>query len=203
MNEVCIPAEPAEPAKRRTVTDEEFRLALTGRPGDPRSVVAAADNRFVMRSVVSKHQPAIAKDERDGVMHRALWRCLQNHQTGRQKFTTSLHQFTRWECERLTRDRRKSRAKTVALTPAVADGLVARREFDEDLAHVQECIEKLPYKWQRDLIRQYYLEGMNLTELGAAHGYSKEHARVKLKDSIYALKRLVVASFAAAWVLYG
>src|SRR5262245_39037708 len=88
---------------RRPVTDADFKRAYYGASGDDASLRAAADNRNVIAAVLKQYVGKIPHDELESCGMTAMWRTLQYHQPdhpSRQKFTTSLHRFAKWECLR-------------------------------------------------------------------------------------------------------
>lgn len=192
---------------RRQVTDEEFRAAYYGRKGDPDSAAAAKDNRGVIRAVLRAYRDQVPAADLEAAGMNAMWRALQYHQTdhpSRQKFTTSLHRFATWECEREARNARGGRSKTrPKFLPLPGPDMMAAPTLGEEIAHVRECLGRLPLEWQRTVISQYYLEGMTLDEVGAANGYSKETARKRLRLAMEALRGLAITSLAVAWALAG
>lgn len=204
MSDYCVPK---ARRPRRQVTDEEFRLAYYGRKGDPDSVRAAKDNRNLIRAVVKKYAKEIPMQDLELVGMKAMWRALQYHREDHpsgQKFTTSLHRFTKWECDRELRTARGGRGRArPTFLPMPEKDLLAAPLLDEDVAHVRECIAKLPVAWQRQVISQYYLERMTLEEVGEANGYSKETARKRVGEAMDALKGLALTSLVFAWALAG
>jgi len=199
--------ERAPARERRAVSDAEFERALYGVAGDEASLRAAADNRNVIKGVLRKYGKQLAKDDLHTCGLNALWRTLQYHQDKyNQKFTTSLHRFTDWECKRELRKKRGGRGRVKPVEVPYADMLnIAARDnsnssfriggcdpADDDLRHVTECIDLLDDDLQREVIRAYYFEHLTMEQIGKRNGYSKETARKNLRAAVDALRELAL-----------
>jgi RNA polymerase sigma factor (sigma-70 family) len=183
----------ARPNKRRPITSAEFDRAYYGDPGDEASVRAAADNRNVIASQLRKYAEHLPDGDLRACGLNALWRCLEYYRPEfGQKLTTSLYRFVNWECKREL-ERKFGRAKNPPRRVRLVD-VPARtdrsfdHETDETLAHVRECLERLPPE-QAGLIRQHYFEGLTTAAIGRANGWAKETARVRLREALAALRR--------------
>lgn len=190
---------------RKTVTNDEFNEAYKGGKS-PESRANASNNRGILRSVTKRflRSGRLDEDECSSCEMVALWRCLQYHDsTFGQKFTTSLYRFCHWECCRASsKKRHKSEAYRISREELP---LVARHAVDEhdtwseeryiDIEQVDSLdeifsrLEKLPYAWQKNIVKQYYLLGLSHEEIGFMNGgYSKETARLKLDQALSELK---------------
>lgn len=182
------------PRPRRVVTDDEYRAAYHGVRGDPESMRAAANNRGIIRGVLRVYSGRLSEDELDSCGCKALWRCLQYHSDDYgQKFTTSLHRFAHWECQRELRSLRGSKNKPAEWANSKFDDApdeagIIRAGREAVAQYANECLDLLPHDWQRVVIRQYYIEGMTMEEVGSANGYSKETARQRLRRALDALR---------------
>ncbi len=185
---------------RRTVTNEEFKLHYYG--GDTEeSKKSASDNRNVLKSVVNRYRQ-LNQDERRCCAMKAMWKCLASHEWGRQKLTTSLFRFANWECLnelRLRKSQSDSRL-TLSELPLVQRHVSIETQDgppeDCEDAHgrlemIREHMARLPEKWQRTVIQQYYFENLTHEEIGFRNGgYSKEKARLRLEDAMLQLRDL-------------
>lgn len=183
--------------KRREVPDEEFEAAYYG-GADEASRRAAADNRNVIKAVLKKYSKQLPEEDLEACGLVAMWKALQYHRdTFGQKFTTSLHRFADWECKRELRRATGGRGKhrppprvPLADVPDPRPSFTEAEDLADDLSHVRECVDLLPEEWQRTVIRQYYLDGMTMTQVGLANGCSKESARQKIRRSVEALREI-------------
>lgn len=194
--------------ERRSVSNDEFNRAYRGVPGDEASLRAAADNRNVIKGVLRKYSKQLTKDELFTCGLNALWRTLQYHRDCfNQKFTTSLHRFTDWECKRELRKKRGGRGRVRPVEVPFADMLnIAARDnnntnfkmggdpADDDLRHVTECIDLLDDDTQKQVIRQYYFEHLTMEQIGRVNGYSKETARKNLRSAVDALREVALVT---------
>lgn len=56
------------------------------------------DNKKIINSFYKKYRKRLSVDEIKSCGLIALWKCLQCHDSSKQKFTTSLYRFMTWEC---------------------------------------------------------------------------------------------------------
>jgi RNA polymerase sigma factor (sigma-70 family) len=198
----CIDTIPAQ-SKRRKVSDQDFQKAWRGLPEDEDSLRRASDNRSIISAVLQKYSKIVPPDELERCGYNAMWRCLQYHDDKYgQKFTTSLHRFTEWECRRALQVARGGRGKRkdIKVLPLVEDLVDPRIEQEhkkEDLEHVRECIDLMPEPWQRKVIQEYYLGGMTMEQVGRANGYSKETARKRIQKALNTLRRICLSTLQA------
>jgi len=176
---------------RRTISNDEFHRAYYGTPGDEESQQKASDNRNIIGAVLKKYHGVIPADELELCGMNALWRALQYHREGYgQKFTTSLHMFTDWECKgELRRYRRQRKEYSLFDQHTNLYTVIQDRESD-DLDYVLECLELLPNEWMKKVIQQYFFDGMTLEAIGRANGYGKEAARQKIKRALTHLRKI-------------
>jgi hypothetical protein len=75
------------------ISSEDFDLAYKN-----------TDNIKIIKSVCKKYSKFLDIDtlRRCGMI--GLLHCMQNHDSKRQKFTTSLYRFVKWECQRETKE---------------------------------------------------------------------------------------------------
>ena len=182
--------------KRRHVSNEEFLAVYRGIPGDEKSINHREDCRKVVAAVLGRYKEQFSDDELHAIGMTALWKTLQYHRDiYRQKFTTNLHRFTIWECNRELK--RKGRGLEKRLTRSEMtediDSEVnkSRKNSDNDnIEHMLSCIDMLEHDWQKQLIRQYYLEQLPMEEIGRRNGYSKETARQRIYKTFEALRQI-------------
>ena len=143
-------------------------------------------NQKVMISVINSF--GIRRDKRQEIMQAAMLRCLQKHDACRgQQFTTSLHRFTRWECQNFIRSAMRA-PKMVSLVDIPEPAVPVHARQDE-IDHIHECLTLLSRK-DRVLVQQYYLDNMTLEEIGRKNHYSREAARQNLAKATSRLRRL-------------
>jgi len=182
-------------SKRRNVTNEEFQIALQGKPGDPASKKRATDNQKIINSVTHQYVNQIDPETLKSCGLHALWRAIGYFNPEyKQKFTSSLYRFTQFECRRELL-RRKREGKATRLDGIDERHIVNRldRVDHEDLTHIRECLKSLNEEGQR-LVDQHFTQGMNLTEIAEANCYSKDTAGVKLHAAIETLKQICRSS---------
>lgn len=174
----------AEPAGRR-VGDAEFVAALA----DP-------DNANVLKATLRRYANLLDQDERTSCGLKAVWRTLRHHRDDMgQKFTTSLVRFVHWECRReAARRGGKSPPGTLpfsdrdaAARPRRDDGASERHE---EMEHVLTRLPLLPRAWQRRMLRQHFLQGMSVDEVGVANGCTREAARQRIRKAVDKLREL-------------
>lgn len=142
----------------------------------------------MMEEVVKTFGRKLREEEKFGCMQVGLFRCMKWHQCGgKQKFTTSLHRFVRWECLNAIRTADKHRRMTVSLSRMEDFSRpVGDHELIEDL---YECVGMLGDD-HRLLVEQYYYYGYTLREIATRNAFSLDTARQRLKKAITALRNL-------------
>lgn len=170
-------------ATRKPVSDEQMRAAL-----------ADMNNVRVVKKVLARFAGSLSEDDLHRCGLHALWKALAYHDDSyRQKFTTTLHRFTRWECSREIRRQRNARKHFVPLEaaeePAVRSPAPA---LDLDVVHVRECMDRLPAA-DRRLLDAYYVEQWTLDEISIRFGMSKEGVRQRLDSILVHLRDLCEA----------
>jgi DNA-directed RNA polymerase specialized sigma24 family protein len=186
-----------KPRPRRAISNQEFEKALLN-----------SDNANIIKAVTQRFLGVLSSEDLKACGLQALWRCLQYHQDRfGQKFTTSLHRLTDWECKRELRKQRGGKINGKIKRAAVIVPLYDQAVFvfpededflgnnlynplNEDLEHIRERMKHLPFEWQRKVVEQYYFRHMTMEQIGKANGYSKEAARQKLKKTMVLLRRL-------------
>lgn len=166
---------------KRQVSNQEFETALKN-----------TDNVNIMRSVCRKYGNILSCDDLRSCRLQALWRTLQSHRAEfGQKFTTSLHRFTHWECLREVARLQRWRERHSNLWLDDSDE-VDKDAFEEreEKSFVGECLGLLPEQWQEDIIRDYYFDSYTMEEIGQRNGYSKESARQKINKAMASLKEI-------------
>lgn len=186
---------------KREVSDEAFRLAWYG-GSDEESQKAASDNQGILRAIRRKFRSQLDEDECESCAMVALWKTLQCHQPI-QKFTTSLHRFAMWEF--LKAVKKKERVSESNMEEDVLP-LIERHAVDEhdtwscsdsglnvdERRFLSEMIEQLPYSWQKQIIREYYLNEKSHDLIGFINGgYSKETSRLKLDQALAELRYII------------
>jgi RNA polymerase sigma factor (sigma-70 family) len=175
---------------RRHVTDEEFREHYFGNPNDPQSMKRVRDNQRVMGAVFRRYSHLIDQDELERCGMEATWEALRYHDPRfKQRFTTSLHRFAKWVCQRETRKRHDRYAQLKVRLKGDLDVAVPENSVLEDIQHIRECMKQLPPEDQR-LIEQRYFNEMTVDEMGQANGYSRETARHKSNKAMESLREV-------------
>lgn len=174
---------------KRDVSNEELLLAYYGNKNDAGSLKRAKDNQNVLWNVAKKFAGAVPVEDLNSLAWIALWRSLQYHDNSfRTKFTSSLYRFMTWLC---LQEARKYKHK-----PTPLSGKETAKRPCPELAIVNQNLDRLSHKWQKQIIHQYYYEGMDTVEIGEANGYSSECARQKLKKAMRRLRELCLTTAA-------
>jgi RNA polymerase sigma factor (sigma-70 family) len=143
-------------------------------------------NIRVMKKAARSFANVLTHQQQTESIQLALLRCLKSHQESRQKFTTSLYRFAKWELQNTLRSAiRQNRLRTVPLRDIVP-------KTDTAVADVMDCIESLDEKDQR-LIRLHYLESMTFEEIGREEGYSREAAYYNVHRAVDKLRLLCLS----------
>jgi DNA-directed RNA polymerase specialized sigma subunit len=160
---------------KKVVSDEEFRLAQENK-----------DNQHIIKYVLGKFGRRLRRDERKACGLLGLWHALEYHDDsyGR-KFTTSLYKFMSWEVQKFTQERDRNTSQTVQIS-----NKYLQREVSPTQIYAQDCIDSLKEPWQKKIIHQYFMKGMNLTEIGRENCYSKQYAQQRFASAMDELKRV-------------
>lgn len=184
---------------KKKVSDDDVRRAYYGGEDEP-SKKAASDNRNIVAAVLAKFSGRIPREDLEACGLTAVWRALAQHDEAYgQKFTTSLHRFAVWTCKQEIYRRfgrpNPNRPKTVSLHD-VSEGSIRSRRIAAPLTDHQtaafdgilECIDRLPFDWQKTVLRQYYIEGMSLKQIGEANFCSRNIATERVKRALAELQ---------------
>lgn len=148
------------------------------------------DNTKIMRRAITPFKHILSPDQVIECMQTALLRCLQNHKEGRQKFTTSLYRFTKWECYNEVRALlRQRRLKTVSLDSVSSNAYA----YDNRPSDILEYIELLDEN-NRRLIESYFLKNMTLQNIGDRNGYTRKTAHCHVHKALDCLRQLYLES---------
>lgn len=146
------------------------------------------DNQKIMRAACKKYKMFLDSDVLHGCRLNGLWKCLIYHKSHdtEVKFTTSLYNYVKWECQKEIEKKIKNR-QTASLD--VNSCIISGREPDERMGHVTECMRKLPAD-EQNLIKHRYIDGMTLQEIGVVYNISKETVRHRINKAVKKLKTI-------------
>lgn len=191
-----------KPLIKKEVTDDDFRLAWYGGE-DEESQKSASDNQGILRAIRRKFRTQLDEDESDSCAMVAMWRTLQSHDAAYgQKFTTSLHKFAMWEYLKAVKKKERISESNMEgdVLPLIERHTVDEHDTwaelsgltDQERQFLSEMIEQLPYSWQRQVIREYYLNEKSHDAIGFINGgVSKETSRLRLDHALAELKYIV------------
>lgn len=157
------------------VTNETFETAL-----------ADVNNKRIISEVCSQFRGNVPREELTFRGHIALFNCLRKHDpTNNNKFTTSLYWHTLRQCQNAVRTEEKN-----ALLPSLPINYESwSSNLSIDQLCVHECIDMLPSD-QKEIIKNYFFDGMTLEEIGEMNGYSHVAAFKRLDKAKDAFRRL-------------
>lgn len=159
------------------ITDEQFERALLDQ-----------DNRRIISSVTGRYDNILSPDSRKECGLIALWKTIQKHRPGMgRKFTTSLYQFLKWECDREVRKIIRPQLRPVHFEDFPSNEQIERTTLSEDLQHLVKSLENLPDKHKK-LLKAYYFDNQRLADISREEGCSVETIRLRLKRSRELLK---------------
>jgi RNA polymerase sigma factor (sigma-70 family) len=144
-----------------------------------------------MSAVIRRFGAAIPPHGRDEIMNAAMFRCLRRHRGDLRRLTSSLHEFTEWECYNFVRSRSRAEERFVSLADVDEPASPATPHAD-DIECVYECMNVMD-EWEREIVIQYYIFGMTLREIGRENGYSHTAARDRLTRALDRLRTLCTA----------
>lgn len=148
------------------------------------------DNTKIIYSALRHFHGSLDADERHECGLHGLWRALKSHDpTKGQKFTTTLYRFVQWEARRAMKNKLRDRKKAdkVGVT-----GIPIDTYIDEDFTlsiETDDLLDQLEEKY-RVIIKQKYLEGFTLNEIGQHHGFTSEAARQNVDKALVKLRKL-------------
>jgi DNA-directed RNA polymerase specialized sigma24 family protein len=175
MNDACKPFS-------REVSDAELRAAYA----DP-------DNRGIIRGVLMGYRKQIPHDELESCGLHGLWQALRKHipdHPSGQKFTTSLHRFVVWACNKeLRRMRAAHRRGSPLALPETADPRHERAIRAADASFVVERLRLIPREY-RIAVREYYLEGRTTEEIAYRNGWTQDAARARVHAGVCRLREV-------------
>lgn len=139
---------------------------------------AKPENQSMIKWVCRKYSGKLSPDVLKLCGDIGLWRCLQSHKDGMgNKFTSSLHQFVKWECLRELNTH--NRLDTIG---SHNDELIPANPTT-DYIIVNDYLELLKPK-HRQMVEARFLSGHTLAEVGEMFGYSKAGAKNVIDRSI-------------------
>jgi RNA polymerase sigma factor (sigma-70 family) len=166
-----------------TVTNEEFERQWKN-----------IDNQRVLRSVLRKYKHLLPNDVLHSCGMVAVWKACGNHNWSMEtKFVSSVYRYAKWQCQTEARKASK-RIRTIGLKRSYEKATLDIPKCLTKHGEVQELIETLSFDWQKDIIRQYYINGKSLSAIADIYGYSKETARKKLSEAVGELRKSVFSS---------
>jgi RNA polymerase sigma factor (sigma-70 family) len=152
----------------------------------PEEVMDDEACRRVMGECLRRHGYAIPSEEHESIKWTAVLRCLKVFRPDRkQKLSTSLFRYLKWECDNFRRQYRKPRREIPLSSISELKAPVPDRQ--EEIDHVRECMGMLDEP-QREIVSSYYFGGMSLEEIGEERGYSRESARLNLARAMDRLR---------------
>lgn len=160
---------------KKTVSESELQQAI-----------ADKDNQGIIKKVCSHYAHLLSPEALKACGDMAVWRCLQSHQTGRQKFTSSLYYFVGWECQREIRDSRHREL------PCLSDIDNTPQEYMDPINTliVQECLSVLTPQEQEIVIARF-VNNRTLDDIGKEFGYSRQGIKNIINRSLTAMRKVV------------
>ena len=161
----------------KTVTDQEYAEAYDNR-----------DNTNIIHAALRPYNSMLDVDERKECGMLALWEAMKNHDpTKGQKFTTTLYKYVRWHAQRAIQRKHQEKLKADNFCPANPETFYVG-DFIEKV-ELEDLMNKLEER-DRTILRQKYIEGYTLQEIGEFHGFTREAARQNLKKARRKLRKL-------------
>lgn len=158
------------------------------------------DNRRVIKKVTSKFYRQIDSHELEDCGTEGLIKCLMYHDNSKQKFTSSLYTFVRWECLRKL-NKKKTEIKTISISKLDKDSpgsrckedSIAQYENPREQEHnlVLDSLNRIN-SHDRDILTDYYYNSASLQAIGLKNGYSKETARKKISKALVNLRQAYI-----------
>lgn len=138
------------------ITNEIFEKALDDE-----------NNRAIIGNVCKNFRGILPESELKYRGHMGLFECLKKHKADAgNKFTTSLHYHTLWQCYRAVRDVKRQEK----LEPITCDIVSSNCSVLDNIA-IHECINMLNND-HKNIIIDYYFQKKTLEEIGKERGYS-------------------------------
>lgn len=162
-------------SRKREVTDEEFRIAHD-----------SIDNQRIIHKVCGRFMDRLSSDMLKQCGLDALWRALQSHDTRyKRKFTSSLYQFTEWECQRALGGLYGDRIQAETLcVDVVADDTAKQNAI---LANeLLDYLDEQPCK----ILRDRYIFNYTLKEIADKYGYTPPGIQYIIKKALKQLREV-------------
>jgi RNA polymerase sigma factor (sigma-70 family) len=160
---------PKSSRPKRDISNEEFNRAKA----DP-------DNRGIMRAVAADYRPCLDPDELESACDIALWRALQYFDPSfGQKFTSSLHRVTGWECARAAQRKRRFERRS-GLPLEFPNDLPAKTDNHAEAEDQVRVVTRYLDGPSLRLIRMVYIQGRSISEVAEAEGLSKDTVRERV-----------------------
>lgn len=135
------------------------------------------DYQKVMNHAVRPYSKQIPYEDLNQCKCIALWECIRHFKPNKgSKFTSFLHEKTRWQCLKFFESH-----KIKHRTHKLDDYPYQSKELAE--VDFNDLLDQLP-EHDGVVLRQKYVEGKTLHEIGAANGYCYETARKKLIKAV-------------------
>lgn len=163
---------------KKTVTSEDIEAVLKNE-----------DNLKIVKSVAGRFAKSLNKEELNSCIYKGVWKCLANYDEEKTKFTTWLYQNVYWECIRelkhlsKTLNTDKENPRYIEFIPDKVLSYIHRREYNDEVYEIRECLDKLPKK-DSNILKEYYIYNMTLKELSEKYGYSIETMRKRVNKSV-------------------
>lgn len=153
----------------KVISNEEFKEAYKNE-----------DNIKIINSVLNRYREYLDKDSLKSCGMVGLFRCLRKHTNGRQKLTSSLYRFVRWECLEEISRKNKTIPEDYNLYAAK---IINKNSKKIDEEHLNHCLKRFSKNYQ-NVIKDFLLENQNLKEI------SKKR-KVKYKKLLKSMKNIM------------
>ena len=136
------------------------------------------DNIKVMNKVCARYSTALSADDLYSLKLTTLWRCLNRYNPSKKtKFTTFLYQQLDYAIKNtMKKKKREFSCKNIEKSSEVID----------DIDHVLDGLSDE----YTILIKQKYVYGMTMEEMGRQNGYSRETARRRFKKALKSFEKI-------------
>lgn len=148
---------------KKIVTDKEFNDALVD-----------SNNIRIGKSVLRKFQ--FDDDTARECWLMGLWKALQNYKNDKNAtFLTYLHNRIYWHCCLVLKQRSQNKNKKIQ---SLCQDVASKEEIS-----VVEILEEIPEQ-HREIVYDYFINGMKLKELAKKYKFSLETARKHIKKAL-------------------
>jgi len=147
------------------------------------------DTKAVMKAFCQRLERRMGYDDAWSCALTGLWRCLKKHEPGKQKFTTNLCRYMRWDVlKELSRRRRtESRHENIPVD-SLPD---TSRSWDGGrLDEVKEKMDRYLSADQRKIVTDYFLQNKTFDEISRDMNVSDDTTRKRFNFTISRLREL-------------